>query len=153
MDPLLTYTEHAKSALTLAQEEAQRSRQGSVDTEHVLVGLVREREGRAAKILNNLGIEINTVRRTIESVAARDRRNSIQRYLRTSRIKKVIDISFEEARRSGHDHVATEHLLLGLLVEGGGKAARVLNELGATLERVRPEIERRLPTDSEEPEP
>ncbi len=153
MYPLGTFSERAKKALTLAQDEAQRSRQSSVDTEHVLVGLVREREGLAAKVLNNLGVEINIVRRTIESVAIRNRRNIMQRNFPTSRIKQVIEISFEEARRSGHDHVATEHLLLGLLIEGQGKAARVLNELGATLERVRPEIERLLPTDSEEPEP
>jgi ATP-dependent Clp protease ATP-binding subunit ClpA len=153
MYPLGTFSECAKKALTLAQDEAQRSRQSSVDTEHVLVGLVREREGLAAKVLDNLGVEINTVRRAIESAAIRNRRNIMRWNLPTSRIKKVIEISFEEARRSGHDHVATQHLLLGLLIEGQGKAARVLNELGATLERVRPEIERLLPIDSEEPEP
>ncbi len=84
------------------------------------------------------------VRQTIESVLGRNERIIIQQIIPTSRVKKAIEISFEEARRMGHNYVGTEHLLLGLLIEGEGIAAHVLEDLGATLEKVRPEIERLL---------
>jgi ATP-dependent Clp protease ATP-binding subunit ClpA len=152
MYPLNSFSERAKKVLTLAQEEAQRSHQSYVDTEQVLLGLVREGEGLAAKVLHNLGVEITTVRYAIESVVVRNKRKIRQPIIPTSRIKKVIEISFEEARRMGHNHVGTEHLLLGLLIEGQGKAAHILEDLGVTLERVRAEIERLLPAETEEPE-
>jgi hypothetical protein len=90
------------------------------------------------------------VRQTIESVLGRNERIIIQQIIPTSRVKKVIEISFEEARRMGHNSVGTEHLLLGLLIEGDGIAAHVLSDLGATLEKVRPEIERLLSAGTEE---
>ncbi|HYW24366.1 MAG TPA: ATP-dependent Clp protease ATP-binding subunit, partial [Terriglobales bacterium] len=108
------------------------------------MGLLREGEGLAAKVLNNLGVEIGKVRQTIESVLGRNERIIIQQIIPTSRVKKVIEISFEEARRMGHAYVGTEHLLLGLLIEGEGIAAHVLEDLGATLDKVRAEIERLL---------
>jgi ATP-dependent Clp protease ATP-binding subunit ClpC len=142
--PFERFTERAKKVLTLAQEEAERSHHSYIGTEHLLLGLLREGEGLAAKVLNNLGVEIGKVRQTIESVLGRNERIIIQQIIPTSRVKKVIEISFEEARRMGHNYVGTEHLLLGLLIEGEGIAAHVLEDLGATLEKVRSEIERLL---------
>jgi len=142
--PFERFTERAKKVLTLAQEEAERSHHSYIGTEHLLLGLLREGEGLAAKVLNNLGVEIGKVRQTIESVLGRNERIIIQQIIPTSRVKKVIEISFEEARRMGHNYVGTEHLLLGLLIEGEGIAAHVLEDLGATLDKVRSEIERLL---------
>ena len=144
MYPFERFTERAKKVLTLAQEEAERSHHSYIGTEHLLLGLLREGEGLAAKVLNNLGVEINKVRATIESVLGRNERIIIQQIIPTSRVKKVIEISFEEARRMGNNYVGTEHLLLGLLIEGEGIAAHVLEDLGANLEKVRGEIDRLL---------
>ncbi|TMB92144.1 MAG: ATP-dependent Clp protease ATP-binding subunit [Chloroflexi bacterium] len=144
MYPFERFTERAKKVLTLAQEEAERSHHSYIGTEHLLLGLLREGEGLAAKVLNNLGVEINKVRSTIESVLGRNERIIIQQIIPTSRVKKVIEISFEEARRMGNNYVGTEHLLLGLLIEGEGIAAHVLEDLGANLEKTRAEIERLL---------
>src|SRR5947208_2216400 len=144
MYPFERFTERAKKVLTLAQEEAERSHHSYIGTEHLLLGLLREGEGLAAKVLNNLGVEIGKVRQTIESVLGRNERIIIQQIIPTSRVKKVIEISFEEARRMGHNYVGTEHLLLGLLIEGEGIAAHVLEDLGASLDKVRSEIERLL---------
>jgi ATP-dependent Clp protease ATP-binding subunit ClpC len=142
--PFERFTERAKKVLTLAQEEAERSHHSYIGTEHLLLGLLREGEGLAAKVLNNLGVEINKVRATIESVLGRNERIIIQQIIPTSRVKKVIEISFEEARRMGNNYVGTEHLLLGLLIEGEGIAAHVLEDLGANLEKVRGEIDKLL---------
>ena len=142
--PFERFTERAKKVLTLAQEEAERSHHSYIGTEHLLLGLLREGEGLAAKVLNNLGVEINKVRSTIELVLGRNERIIIQQIIPTSRVKKVIEISFEEARRMGNNYVGTEHLLLGLLIEGEGIAAHVLEDLGANLEKVRGEIDKLL---------
>src|SRR6202165_1302943 len=142
--PFERFTERAKKVLTLAQEEAERSHHSYIGTEHLLLGLLREGEGLAAKVLNNLGVEINKVRATIESVLGRNERTIIQQIVPTSRVKKVIEISFEEARRMGNTYIGTEHLLVGLLMEGEGIAAHVLEDLGANLEKVRGEIDRLL---------
>ncbi|HEV2953853.1 MAG TPA: ATP-dependent Clp protease ATP-binding subunit, partial [Candidatus Dormibacteraeota bacterium] len=154
MYPFERFTERAKKVLTLAQEEAERSHHSYIGTEHLLLGLLREGEGLAAKVMSNLGVEIGKVRQTIESVLGRNERIIIQQIIPTSRVKKVIEISFEEARRMGHNYVGTEHLLLGLLIEGEGIAAHVLEDLGASLEKVRSEIERLLHDNTaEESEP
>jgi ATP-dependent Clp protease ATP-binding subunit ClpC len=156
MYPFERFTERAKKVLTLAQEEAERSHHSYIGTEHLLLGLLREGDGLAAKVLANLGVEIGKVRQTIESVLGRNERIIIQQIIPTSRVKKVIEISFEEARRMGHNYVGTEHLLLGLLIEGEGIAAHVLEDLGANLEKVRAEIERLLhdsATEEAEPAP
>jgi ATP-dependent Clp protease ATP-binding subunit ClpA len=148
--PFERFTERAKKVLTLAQEEAERSHHSYIGTEHLLLGLLRQREGLAAKVLNNLGVEISKVRQTIESVLGRNERIIIKQIIPTSRVKKVIEISFEEARRMGHNFVGTEHLLLGLLIEGEGIAAHVLEDLGVTIEAARREIERLLADGAEE---
>ena len=144
MYPFERFTERAKKVLTLAQEEAERSHHSYIGTEHMLLALLREDEGLAAKVLHNLGVEIGKVRHSIESIVGRNERIIVQQIIPTSRVKKVLEISFEEARRMGHNYVGTEHLLLGLLREGEGIAAHVLEDLGATLEKVRSEIERLL---------
>ena len=151
MYPFERFTERAKKVLTLAQEEAERSHHSYIGTEHLLLGLLREGEGLAAKVLNNLGVEISKVRATIESVLGRNERIIIQQIIPTSRVKKVIEISFEEAQRMGHNYVGTEHLLLGVLIEGEGIAAHVLIDLGVTEARARAEIQRLLHGGAVEP--
>ncbi|HCG02435.1 MAG TPA: hypothetical protein DEV93_18070 [Chloroflexi bacterium] len=135
--------------LTLAQEEAERSHHSYIGTEHLLLGLLCEHEGLAAHVLANLGVDIGGVREVIESVLGRNERIIIQQIIPTSRVKKVIELSFEESRRMGHNYVGTEHVLLGLMMEGEGIAAHVLQDLGATLEKVRAEIERLEATETE----
>ena len=139
--PFERFTEKAKKALTLAQEEAQKSQHSYIGTEHLLLGLMREEEGRAAKALANLGVEIDQVRQTIDSVLGRNERIFAEQIIPTSRVKKVIEFAFEEAKRMNTEHVGTEHLLLGLLIEGEGIAAHVLSDLGANLDKVRQEID------------
>jgi ATP-dependent Clp protease ATP-binding subunit ClpC len=141
--PFERFTERAKKVLALAQEEAEKSHHSYIGTEHVLLGLLREGDGIAAKVLNNLGVETEKVRQTLESLLGRDKGPTVlQQILPTSRVKRVMEISFEEARRLGHNYVGSEHLLLGLLTEGEGIAAHILEDLGATVDKVRAEIER-----------
>jgi ATP-dependent Clp protease ATP-binding subunit ClpC len=140
--------------LRLAQEEAERSHHSYIGTEHLLLGLLREGEGLAALVLANLGVDIDGVRKVIESVLVRNQPIIIKQIIPTSRAKQVIEFSLEESRRMGQKYVGTEHVLLGLMIEGEGIAAHVLQDLGATLERVRAEIERLEVTEREElPEP
>src|ERR1700730_2638884 len=138
------FSERAKRTLALAQEEAERSGHSYIGTEHLLLGLLSDEESLAHQALSNLGVETPTVRKSIEGVLGRDERVIIEQIIPPSRAKKVIEISFEEARRMGDNYVGTEHLLLGLLIEGEGIAAHVLKDLGATLDKVRAEIERLL---------
>jgi nucleoside-diphosphate-sugar epimerase len=144
MYPFERFTERAKRVLSLAQQEAERAHHSYIGTEHLLLGLMREEGCLAAKALANLGVENNEVRAVIASVIGGKERILIQQRIPTSRVKQVIELSFEEARKMGNNHVGTEHLLLGLLVEGEGIAAHLLQDLGATLEKVRPEIDRLL---------
>ena len=146
MYPFERFSERAKKTLTLAQEEAERSHQSYIGTEHLLLGLLRNPDSLACSVLDVLGVQISQVRETIESVVGRNERIIIQQIIPTSRVKKVVEISFEEARRMGHQYVGTEHILLGLLLEGEGIAAHVLNDLGVTLDKARAEIERQLAT-------
>jgi len=142
--PFERFTEKAKKVLTLAQDEAEKSHHSYIGTEHLLLGLLREGDGLAAKVLANLGVEIDKVRTTIESVLGRNERIIVQQIIPTSRVKKVIEIAFEEAKRMNNTYVGTEHLLLGLLIEGEGIAAHVLEDLGANLEKVRTELDAQL---------
>ncbi|MHB8325727.1 MAG: ATP-dependent Clp protease ATP-binding subunit [Candidatus Dormibacteria bacterium] len=144
MYPFERFTEKAKKVLTLAQDEAEKSHHSYIGTEHLLLGLLREGDGLAAKVLGNLGVEIDKVRTTIESVLGRNERIIVQQIIPTSRVKKVIEIAFEEAKRMNNTYVGTEHLLLGLLIEGEGIAAHVLEDLGANLEKVRTELDSQL---------
>ncbi|MGH7721302.1 MAG: Clp protease N-terminal domain-containing protein [Candidatus Dormibacteria bacterium] len=126
--------------LTLAQEEAERAHHSYIGSEHLLLGLLRERDGRAAAVLANLGIEIKKVRSTMEAILGRNERIIIQQIIPTSRVKKIIEISFGEARSMGRDEVGTEHILLALLIEGQGIAAHILQDLGAGLGEVREQL-------------
>jgi ATP-dependent Clp protease ATP-binding subunit ClpC len=151
--PFERFTEKAKKVLTLAQDEAEKSHHSYIGTEHLLLGLLREGEGLAAKVLANLGVEIDKVRETIDSVLGRNERIIVQQIIPTSRVKKVIEIAFEEAKRMNNTYVGTEHLLLGLLIEGEGIAAHVLEDLGANLDKVRHELDSLLKEQGLEDEP
>ena len=130
--------------LTLAQEEAQRFNHNYIGTEHLLLGLVREGDGIAAKVLANLGVELSKVRSAVEFIIGRGDRAVLGEIGLTPRAKKVIELSVDEARRLNHHYIGTEHLLLGLVREGEGIAAGVLESLGVNLERVRAETTRVL---------
>jgi len=138
------FTERARRVLTLAQEEAQRFNHNYIGTEHLLLGLVREGDGVAAKVLANLGVELNKVRSAVEFIIGRGDRAVVGEIGLTPRAKKVIELAVDEARRLNHHYIGTEHVLLGLVREGEGIAAGVLESLGVNLERVRAETTRIL---------
>ena len=138
------FTERARRVLTLAQEEAQRFNHNYIGTEHLLLGLVREGDGVAAKVLSNLGVELNKVRSAVEFIIGRGDRSTSGEIGLTPRAKRVIELAVDEARRLNHSYIGTEHLLLGLVREGEGIAAGVLESLGVNLERVRGETTRIL---------
>src|SRR5918999_1183660 len=138
------FTERARKVLQLAQEEAQRFNHNYIGTEHLLLGLVREGEGVAAKVLANLGVELNKVRSAVEFIIGRGDRSITGDIGLTPRAKKVIELSVDEARRLHHSYIGTEHLLLGLVREGEGIAAGVLESLGVSLAGVRREVVRVL---------
>jgi len=140
MYPFERFTERAKKALTLAQAEAEAAHHSYIGTEHLLLGLLGVEDGVAARALASLGVEVGGVRSAIETVLGQNERIIVQQIIPTNRVKKVIELAFEEARRMGNNYVGTEHLLLGLLVEGEGIAAHVLDDLGANLDKVRGEI-------------
>ena len=130
--------------LSLAQEEAQRFNHNYIGTEHILLGLVRETEGVAARVLANLGVDLNKVRSAVEFIIGRGERPSQGEIGLTPRAKKVVELAVDEARRMNHTYIGTEHLLIGLLREGEGVAAGVLESLTVTLDKVRSETHRIL---------
>ena len=139
------FSERARRVLSLAQEEAQRFNHGYIGTEHILLGLVRESDGVAARVLGNLGVELNKVRSAVEFIIGKgDRPVSSENIGLTPRAKKVIELAVDEARRLNHHYIGTEHLLIGLMREGEGVAAGVLESLGVTLDKVRAETSRLL---------
>ena len=133
------FSERARRVLTIAQEEARQLNHNYIGTEHILLGLVREEEGVAAKVLTNLGASLNKVRQAVEFISGRGERPSTGETGLTPRAKKVIELAIDEARQLSHNYIGTEHLLLGLLREGEGVAAGVLDSLGISLERARTE--------------
>ncbi|HUV75750.1 MAG TPA: ATP-dependent Clp protease ATP-binding subunit [Dehalococcoidales bacterium] len=133
------FSERARRVLTIAQEEARQLNHNYIGTEHILLGLVREEEGVAAKVLINLGVALSKVRSAVEFIIGRGEKASTNETGLTPRAKRVIELAIDEARNLGHNYIGTEHLLLGLLREGEGVAAGVLDSLGITLERVRAE--------------
>jgi len=133
------FSERARRVLTLAQEEAQHFNHNYIGTEHILLGLVREEDGVAAKVLTNLGVGLNRVRSAVEFIIGRGEKPSSGQVGLTPRAKRVIELAIDEARRLEHNYIGTEHLLLGLLSEGEGVAAHVLDSFGITLERARNE--------------
>ncbi|MBS4021224.1 MAG: ATP-dependent Clp protease ATP-binding subunit [Dethiobacter sp.] len=135
------FTERAQKVLVLAQDEAKRFNHSFVGTEHILLGLVREGEGIAAKVLLALGVELDSIRSEVEKLFGKtDQRPTHQGVNYTPRAKKVIELAIEEGQNLGHNYVGTEHLLLGLIREGEGIAAQVLTNLGADLQRARKSV-------------
>jgi ATP-dependent Clp protease ATP-binding subunit ClpC len=138
------FSERARRVLTFAQEEAQNLNHNYIGTEHVLLGLAREDEGVAARVLVNLGVNLTKVRSAVEFIIGRGEKPAGKETGLTTRAKKVIELAIDEARSLGHNYIGTEHLLLGLLREGEGVAAGVLDSFGLTAERVRAEVTRLL---------
>jgi ATP-dependent Clp protease ATP-binding subunit ClpC len=133
------FSERARRVLTIAQEEARNLNHSYIGTEHILLGLVREEEGVAARVLTNLGIGLGKVRSAVEFIIGRGDKPGTGETGLTPRAKKVIELSIDEARQLGHNYIGTEHLLLGLLREGEGVAFSVLDSFGITLDRARSE--------------
>jgi ATP-dependent Clp protease ATP-binding subunit ClpC len=136
-DRFVKFTERASKVCSLAQEEAQRFQHNYIGTEHLLLGLVREGEGVAAKVLSNLGVELNRVREGVEFIIGRGDGIVLGEIGLTPRAIKVIELAVDEARRLNHHYIGTEHLLLGLVREGEGIAAGVLKSMGIPLAKVR----------------
>ncbi len=131
------FTDRARQVLSRAQEEAQRFQHNYIGTEHLLLGLIRMEDGVAARVLHGLGVELNQVRRAVEFIIGRGDRIVLGEIGLTPRAKKVIELAVDEARRLEHHYIGTEHILLGLVREGEGIAAGVLQSLGVNLARVR----------------
>ena len=142
------FSERARRVLSLAQEEAQRFNHNYIGTEHILLGLVRETEGVAARVLSGLGVDLSKVRSAVEFIIGRGEKPAQGEIGLTPRAKKVVELAVDEARRMNHTYIGTEHLLIGLLREGEGVAAGVLESLGVTLEKVRTETHRILSNSS-----
>ncbi|CAM3566825.1 MULTISPECIES: ATP-dependent Clp protease ATP-binding subunit [Brevibacillus] len=136
------FTERAQKVLALALEEAVRLGHKDIGTEHVLLGLIREGEGIAAKALQSLGLGLDKIQSEVESLIGRGTEQSGSNYTPnyTPRAKKVIELSMDEARKLGHTYVGTEHILLGLIREGEGIAARIMNNLGVSLNKARQQV-------------
>jgi ATP-dependent Clp protease ATP-binding subunit ClpC len=133
------FTERAQKVLALAQEEAVRLGHNNIGTEHILLGLIREGEGIAAKALQALGLGSEKIQKEVETLIGKGQEGSKTIHY-TPRAKKVIELSMDEARKLGHSYVGTEHILLGLIREGEGVAARVLNNLGVSLNKARQQV-------------
>ena len=134
------FTERAQRALIYAQEEARNLGHNYVGTEHLLLGLLKEGEGAAAQVLKGLGIDINKVREQVENLVGKGNYNFTEGFGYTPRTKRVMELSFYEARNLGHNYVGTEHLLLSLIREGEGVASRILKDSGVDLQNARDQI-------------
>ncbi|MCB8932267.1 MAG: ATP-dependent Clp protease ATP-binding subunit [Chthonomonadaceae bacterium] len=134
------FTERARKVVFYAQEEAQKFGEGYVSTEHLLLGLVRESDSVAARVLEKLGVSLNKIRAEVEKQLPRGDARPSQDMTLTPRAKRVIDLAYDEARNLNNNYIGTEHLLLGLIREGDGLAGRVLAKLGVELERARREV-------------
>ena len=131
------FTERARRSIVLAQEEAQLLGNNYIGTEHILLGIISEGESLAAKVLETLGVNLAKVRQEVEAIVGRGGQTVQQEMVFTPRAKRVIELAFEEARQLNHNYIGTEHLLLGLIREGEGVAARVLTNLGVDPAKVR----------------
>jgi len=138
------FSERARRVLSLAQEEAKRFNHNHIDTEHVLLGLLKEKEGVAATVLINLGIDLSKAVTAVEFIISKRDKSGPGEIGLTPRAKKVIELAVDEARRLNHNYIGTEHLLIGLLREGDGVAAGVLESLQVNLENLREQTEKVL---------
>jgi ATP-dependent Clp protease ATP-binding subunit ClpA len=134
------FTDQARRAVVLAEEEARTLDHNWIGTEHLLLGLIREGDGVAARALESLGISLQPVRQQVEEMIGRGQQVPSEQIPFTPRSKKVLELSLRESLQLGQDHVGTEHILLGLIREGDGVAAQVLVRLGADLNRVRQQV-------------
>ena len=141
MGPFDRFNDRAKRVLALAQDEAIRFNHNYIGTEHLLLGLIREGEGVAARVLNSLGVELSKGRTAVEFIIGRgDSTTSPSEITLSPRTKKAIELAIDEAKKLGHSEVGTEHLLLGIVREGEGMASGILESLGVSLERVRHQV-------------
>lgn len=151
---LKLFTERARRVMFYAQEEAGRLGENYVSTQHLLLGLVRESDSVAARILERMGISLEAIRSEIEQQVSPGEIREPKEMQLTPRAKRVIDLAYDEARKLNTKYVGTEHLLLGLIREGEGMAGRVLAKLGADLERTRREVRMLLePQDADGAQP
>jgi ATP-dependent Clp protease ATP-binding subunit ClpC len=134
------FTDRARRVVVLAQEEARMLNHNYIGTEHILLGLIHEGEGVAAKALESLGISLEAVRQQVEEIIGQGQQAPSGHIPFTPRAKKVLELSLRESRQLGHDYIGTEHILLGLIREGEGVAAQVLVKLGGDLNRVRQQV-------------
>ena len=134
------FTDRARRVVVFAEEEARILHHGEIGTEHLLLGLIREREGVAASALESLGISLEAVRSQVEEIIGQGRSSPSGHLPFTPRAKNVLELSLREALQLGHNYIGTEHILLGLIREGEGVAAQVLVNLGADLPRVRRQV-------------
>ncbi|MGH9226730.1 MAG: Clp protease N-terminal domain-containing protein, partial [Acidimicrobiales bacterium] len=134
------FTDRARRVVVLAQEEARLLNHNYIGTEHILLGLIHEGEGVAAKALESLGISLEAVRNQVEEIIGQGGSSPSGHIPFTPRAKKVLELSLREALQLGHNYIGTEHILLGLIREGEGVAAQVLVKLGADLSRVRQQV-------------
>jgi hypothetical protein len=134
------FTDGARRVVVLAQEEARMLDHNYIGTEHILLGLIHEGEGVAAKALESLGISLEAVRQQVEEIIGRGRHTPSGHIPFTPRAKKVLELSLRESLQLGHNYIGSEHILLGLIREGDGVAAQVLVRLGADLNRVRNQV-------------
>jgi len=136
-DRFSRFTERARRVIHFAQEEAQRFQHNYIGTEHLLLGLIREDEGVAAQVLKSFNVDLEKVRQAVEQIIGRGDHPVSGEVGLTPRAKKVIELAVDEARSLNHHFIGTEHLLLGLLREGQGVAAGVLESFGLDLQAVR----------------
>jgi hypothetical protein len=134
------FTDRARRVVVLAQEEARMLNHNYIGTEHILLGLIHEGQGVAARALESLGISLEAVRQQVEEIIGQGQQAPSGHIPFTPRAKKVLELSLREAHQLGHDHIGSEHILLGLIREGEGVAAQVLVRLGADLNRVRQQV-------------
>jgi hypothetical protein len=134
------FTDQARRVVVLAEEEARMLDHNWIGTEHLLLGVLREGDGVAARALESLGISLEPVREQVEEIIGHVQQHASEHIAFTPRSKKVLELSLRESLRLGHNYVGTEHILLGLIREGDGVAAQVLVRLGAGLNRVRQQV-------------
>jgi len=147
------FTERARKVVVKAQDEARFLKQNYIGTEHILLGLINEKEGIAARVFYELNISFEDVRSAIKEVVTEGTSESYEHIPFTPRAKKVLELSLREALQMGHNYIGTEHILLGLLREGEGVAARVLNSIGVTLDNVKEKVKELLNKQSYYSEP
>jgi excisionase family DNA binding protein len=136
LDRFDKFTERARNVLNLAHEEAIRLKHNYIGTEHLLLGLIKEREGIAGRVLSSLGVDLEQVRSRVEAITGKGDRVTPSKGGLTPRAKKVIELAVDEARHMYHHYIGTEHLLLGMLREGEGIGVKILQGMGLTREQI-----------------